>query len=220
MYSILLIHTFYRAEGENYGDSAVGFVELKREGCFRYIQGKVCPEHRVNSKLYLVLMLVDEENEKIEYVKCDDCAASAGGCKHAIAFLMWVHCRSEEPKSVPVLLNNNRFLQILLHEMEKIKFDCQLSRYFIQFVSNKGLSVHALMLRFCNTNTCKDADDFLSFASIEMATRSLEDIAKDRSKSIYNVERIKIWQNNSISNLQNITCNNVFSIFFACFHSF
>lgn len=30
-------------------------------------------------------------------VQCHDCVASQGGCKHAIAFLMWVHRRSEEP---------------------------------------------------------------------------------------------------------------------------
>ena len=77
IYSILPIQTFCRAEGENYGDSAVGFVELKCEGCFYYIQGKVCPEYRVNSKLYSVSMFIDKENEKIEYVKYNDCAASA-----------------------------------------------------------------------------------------------------------------------------------------------
>jgi len=83
--------------------------------------------------------------------------------------------------------NNDRFLQILLREMEKIKFDCQLSKHFIQFKSNKDLSMYVLMLRFCNTNTCKDADNFLSFASIEMATifgRCCE--GYDKSKSIYN----------------------------------
>ncbi|KYN20025.1 hypothetical protein ALC57_07599 [Trachymyrmex cornetzi] len=165
MYSILLIHTFYGAEGENYGDSAVGFVELKQEGCFCYIQGKVCPEHRVNSKLCSVSMLVDEKNEKVEYVKCDDCAASAGILK--LTLIRNIYCRSEEfesiatvcywkkprlaqiganvksmrakdllsSKPVPVLPNNDGFLQILLHEMEKIKFDCQLSRHFDNFLS-------------------------------------------------------------------------------------
>ena len=59
---------FCRAENENYGDSAIGFVELNREGSFCHIRGKVCPEHRDHNKLYSVSMLVDEENEKIEYV--------------------------------------------------------------------------------------------------------------------------------------------------------
>ncbi|XP_011686445.1 PREDICTED: uncharacterized protein LOC105449141 [Wasmannia auropunctata] len=78
-----------KAGNENYGDSAIGFIELNREGCFCHIRGKVCPEHRVNSKPYSVSMLVNEENESVEYVKCDDCAASAGDYKHAIAFLIW-----------------------------------------------------------------------------------------------------------------------------------
>lgn len=30
-------------------------------------------------------------------VECHDCVASQGGCKHAMAFLMWVHRRSEDP---------------------------------------------------------------------------------------------------------------------------
>jgi len=55
-------------------------------------------------------------------------------------------------KTVPVLPINNEFLQTILQEVEKRKFDCQLSRHFIQFKSNKDVSVHALMLQFCNTN--------------------------------------------------------------------
>jgi len=69
---------FDRAEGENYGDSAIGYVELKRERSFCHIRGKVYPEHRVNNKPYTVSMLVDEEAEKVEYVRCEDCAASEG----------------------------------------------------------------------------------------------------------------------------------------------
>ncbi|XP_046629068.1 uncharacterized protein LOC124309448 [Neodiprion virginianus] len=85
-----------RAEREDYGDAAVGYVELRREGQCCAVRGRVCPEHRVNSKAYAVSIMVDEENESIKSVTCEDCAASAGGCKHAIAVLMWVHRRSEE----------------------------------------------------------------------------------------------------------------------------
>jgi len=90
-------------------------------------------------------------------------------------------------KPVPVLPIMIDFCRSYMREMEKIKFDCQLSKHFIQFKSNKDLSMYVLMLRFCNTNTCKDADNFLSFASIEMATifgRCCE--GYDKSKSIYN----------------------------------
>jgi len=82
-------------------------------------------------------------------------------------------------KPVPVFPINNEFLQTILQEIEKRKFDCQLSRHFVQFESNKDLSVHALMLQFCNTNMYKDTDNFLNFASIEMAKRSCEDVAKN-----------------------------------------
>ncbi|XP_011858943.1 PREDICTED: uncharacterized protein LOC105556460, partial [Vollenhovia emeryi] len=97
-YCHLINVRFGRAESGNYGDSAVGYVELKREKDLCHIRGKVCPEHRVNNKAYAVSMLVDEATERVEYVRCEDCAASEGGCKHAIAFLMWVHRRSEEPE--------------------------------------------------------------------------------------------------------------------------
>ncbi|KAL4713327.1 hypothetical protein ACJJTC_012399 [Scirpophaga incertulas] len=41
-------------------------------------------------------MIVNENDSEIISCKCHDCAASAGGCKHAVAFLMWAHRRSEE----------------------------------------------------------------------------------------------------------------------------
>lgn len=47
-------------------------------------------------------MTVDEKNGLILSAKCHDCAASEGGCKHAVAFLMWVHRRSEEPACTSV----------------------------------------------------------------------------------------------------------------------
>ncbi|XP_039311283.1 uncharacterized protein LOC120359056 [Solenopsis invicta] len=87
-----------KAEGENYGDPAVRYVELRREKSLCHIRGKVCPEHRVNNKAYTISMLVNEETERVEYIRCEDCAASECGCKHAIAFLMWVHRRSKEPE--------------------------------------------------------------------------------------------------------------------------
>ncbi|TGZ46332.1 hypothetical protein DBV15_12223 [Temnothorax longispinosus] len=65
-----------KAEGENYGDPAVGYVELRREKSLCHIRGKVCPEHRVNNKAYVVSMLVNEETERVEYIRCEDCEVS------------------------------------------------------------------------------------------------------------------------------------------------
>ncbi|KAK5639483.1 hypothetical protein RI129_011221 [Pyrocoelia pectoralis] len=88
----------HKSQRENYGDSAIGYVELKREGSLCHVRGRVCPEHRVRSKPYTVECFVNEEDEEVTKVGCEDCAASAGGCKHAVAFLMWLHRRSEEPE--------------------------------------------------------------------------------------------------------------------------
>lgn len=47
-------------------------------------------------------VLVNEEEDKITSALCQDCPAAIGGCKHAIAFLFWLHRRSEEPACTSV----------------------------------------------------------------------------------------------------------------------
>lgn len=87
---------------EAYVESSIGYVEVKRERSVCFVQGRVTPEHRVRSKMYSVLATIDEEQELITSVKCNDCAASEGGCKHAICFIMWLIKRSEEPSVTSV----------------------------------------------------------------------------------------------------------------------
>ncbi|GBP66565.1 Lysine--tRNA ligase [Eumeta japonica] len=91
-----------RSSRESYGDDAVGYVQLKRESNICTVKCRVCPEHKVRSKPYTVTIIVDEKNSVIISSQCHDCAASAGGCKHAVAFLMWLHRRSEEPSCTQV----------------------------------------------------------------------------------------------------------------------
>lgn len=62
----------------------------------------VCPEHKVRSKPYAATLVVDEQEEVVTSVKCHDCPASEGGCKHGVAFLMWLHRRSEEPSCTSI----------------------------------------------------------------------------------------------------------------------
>ncbi|KAJ8909807.1 hypothetical protein NQ315_015300 [Exocentrus adspersus] len=52
---------------EEYGDSAVGYVELKREGTVCILQYKVCPEHKVRTKNYSVCLIIDGQEERIMY---------------------------------------------------------------------------------------------------------------------------------------------------------
>ncbi|CAG9793231.1 unnamed protein product [Diatraea saccharalis] len=87
---------------ESYGDDAVGYVQLKRESNICTVKCRVCPEHKVRVKPYTVTVVVDEKNSIVKSTQCHDCAASAGGCKHGVAFLMWLHRRSEEPSCTEV----------------------------------------------------------------------------------------------------------------------
>ncbi|KAJ8910529.1 hypothetical protein NQ315_013492 [Exocentrus adspersus] len=86
-----------RSTRHSYVDNAVAYVQVKRDGPVCVVKGRITPEHRVHKKNYNVIMKVEEQEEKVLLCKCLDCSASAGGCKHAVAFLMWVHRRSEEP---------------------------------------------------------------------------------------------------------------------------
>ncbi|XP_051156855.1 uncharacterized protein LOC127278934 [Leptopilina boulardi] len=76
---------------ENYGDSAIGYVCVKRVGSICTLKGRICPVHRVRSKNYTVTLTVEEVNEQVKKVEYLDCAASLGGCKQGIAFLMWAN---------------------------------------------------------------------------------------------------------------------------------
>ncbi|KYQ50568.1 hypothetical protein ALC60_10345, partial [Trachymyrmex zeteki] len=165
------ISVFYRAEGKDYGDAAVGYVEVKREGNFCQVRGKICPEHRVNNKPYSVSMLVNEEIDKVEYVRCEDCAASeeptATVCywKKPVLAQIGSNVRAMKAKdlvknerSAVDLPNNTGFLQGLVQEMKNRNFDCQLSRHFLTVESYKDLSIHSLLISFCNSSQCKDAN--------------------------------------------------------------
>ncbi|KAF5297852.1 hypothetical protein FQR65_LT19661 [Abscondita terminalis] len=92
----------YRSSRESYGDDAVGYVQLEREGTLCTVKCRVCPEHKVHAKPYSATVVVDEQDNVFRSAQCFDCAASAGGCKHAVAFLMWLHSRSEEPSCTQV----------------------------------------------------------------------------------------------------------------------
>ncbi|TGZ44746.1 Uncharacterized protein DBV15_12906 [Temnothorax longispinosus] len=52
---------------ESYGDQAIGYVCLKRDGSLGtcIIKCKVCPEHRVRNKGYSVTLIIHEKDEKV-----------------------------------------------------------------------------------------------------------------------------------------------------------
>nr|XP_018903521.1 PREDICTED: uncharacterized protein LOC109034699 [Bemisia tabaci] len=85
-----------RSTRVSYGDNAVGYVQVKREGGTCHVMAKITPEHRINSPPYQVHVVIDEKEEKVKEAYC---AGSADCCKHAVAFVAWLH-REAEKKSV------------------------------------------------------------------------------------------------------------------------
>ncbi|CAG9772236.1 unnamed protein product [Ceutorhynchus assimilis] len=84
-----------RAQKTSYGDNAVGYVQVKKENHVCFVLGRITPEHKVRDKGYFVEAVIDMKEDKVVSCECKDCAASEGGCKHGIAFLLWLHRRSE-----------------------------------------------------------------------------------------------------------------------------
>ncbi len=80
---------------ESYGESAIGYVQLKQEGHITTVLSCVAPEHKVTSNGYKVEIIVDSSKGKITSCKCYGCIAALGGCKHQLALLGWMHRRFE-----------------------------------------------------------------------------------------------------------------------------
>ena len=91
-----------RAGREKYGDSAIGYVQLRRDGDWCQVSARVTPEHKVTSKPYRVTAFIDEKSEVVEKIECLDCVACKGGCKHGVALLMWLNRRTAEPSVTEV----------------------------------------------------------------------------------------------------------------------
>ncbi|CAG9765631.1 unnamed protein product [Ceutorhynchus assimilis] len=86
-----------RATRESYGDVAVGYVQLKRDHPQCIVKARITPEHKIRKQSYLVSVCIDEECHKVIDVKCNDCEASEGGCKHGIALIFWLLRRHLHP---------------------------------------------------------------------------------------------------------------------------
>lgn len=93
---------FFSSSRESYGDNAIGYVIIKRTGDLCTVRARITPEHRVRNKNYNAEIVVDEKNLEVKDISCGDCNAADGGCKHAMALLMWVHRKSENPSPTEI----------------------------------------------------------------------------------------------------------------------
>ena len=92
--SVLVAYTTFtmnllirRSVRDEYGDEAIGYVQVQSLPGKCVVKGRVTPEHRVNSDPYRVTVSVNVETGAIDEARCHSCQARNGGCKHVAAFL-------------------------------------------------------------------------------------------------------------------------------------
>ncbi|KAI8439048.1 hypothetical protein MSG28_012920 [Choristoneura fumiferana] len=89
--------------GESFGDSAIKFVQIKRDAGLCTVKSRVTPEHAINLESYRATVVIDEDEDVVRSCQCDDCALCPDACRHAVAFLLWLHRRSEEPPTTSAI---------------------------------------------------------------------------------------------------------------------
>ncbi|GBM70040.1 hypothetical protein AVEN_220889-1 [Araneus ventricosus] len=67
-----------RSGRESYGDSAIGYVQVKRETNLCRVKAIVTPLHKITKKGYGVTVICNEEDEVVLSALCDSCAVSLG----------------------------------------------------------------------------------------------------------------------------------------------
>ncbi|KAJ8978086.1 hypothetical protein NQ317_004620 [Molorchus minor] len=188
-----------RSTKVSYGDNAVGYVQLKREGDVCTVKGKLTPEHKIHKKGYNVCAVINEKEQEVISCTCLGCPASEGGCKHGVAFLLWLHRRSEEPsvtstvdmslmallkKDVPPLKPRD---PTFVEEVLAMK-DCEGVLFkFHKKQKYEDVSIHHLFIKYMKQNSGNPSvEDFL-LSAVQTMTDPLcveaENSTKNQSES-------------------------------------
>lgn len=78
-YSAASTHSsYFSSTRESYGDNAIGYVQIKRDGELCTVKSRVTPEHKVRKEGYRVTAIVNETQSLVQSCQCEDCAASEG----------------------------------------------------------------------------------------------------------------------------------------------
>lgn len=85
-----------------YSDSAVGWVQVKENGDTSEVKMAITAQHRAD-QTYLVIIKINVRQEEILSGECNGCAASAGGCKHTMSAIFWLHRLTNQPASTDVV---------------------------------------------------------------------------------------------------------------------
>ncbi|CAG9765762.1 unnamed protein product [Ceutorhynchus assimilis] len=160
---------------------------------------------------------IDELEKKVIEVKCHDCPASEGGCKHAVAFLMWVHRRSEEPSPtdkvcywkrsalagasntkkcittedfgvIPSISPNDTLLNDYILEAKKRNIENSTMRYHLP-QNYDCFSLHKMKMYLLSTNNINDGNLFLNFCQQQMD----EDLLNQIEIKTRNQSKCSLW---------------------------
>ncbi|KAJ6642740.1 hypothetical protein Bhyg_07694 [Pseudolycoriella hygida] len=152
------------------------------------------PEHKLSSTPYTVKAQVDEREICLKSVTCQACVANQGVCKHAVAFAMWLHRRTEEPSPTSTVCYWKRSILstvkdqgtfVTVSQMKGPKKPLRLKddlsknvlsaflkeepshcQLYLHFcdVDKKRGSIHSLIYKFYHTSSVKSAQNFLKYA--------------------------------------------------------
>lgn len=158
------------------------------------MKAKITPEHKIRSKAYDVHVVINEKEEEVISCQCHSCPASEGGCKHGVAFLLWLHRRSSESsvtsqecywkasklskvgktdvdistlfgKRCPKLQDRDE--SILNMVVDNYKNTNGMLFHFFKEPKYK-ISIHQLLLNYFKTNGDHSADEFILYGKSEM----------------------------------------------------
>ncbi|RVE42580.1 hypothetical protein evm_012777 [Chilo suppressalis] len=62
-----------RSTRESYGDYAIGYVQIKRDGELCTVKSRVTPEHKVRKEGYRVTVILNETQSLVQSCQCEDC---------------------------------------------------------------------------------------------------------------------------------------------------
>lgn len=197
----------------------MGYIQVKRDGDVCTVRGRITPEHKVRTTPYHCTLICNEKEEEVTSVQCEGCAASKGGCKHAVAFLMWLHRRTEEPATTAVkcywkkaaLSNVGTSIKFIkakdmgtekleaLHEQngnflrKVVEYSknnkTQIMNYFQEKTGVPSMSIHDLACDFKKRSNNVNVEDFLIFCSQKMSQK----LCDEAEIATLNQAESKIW---------------------------
>nr|CAH7754433.1 unnamed protein product [Callosobruchus chinensis] len=138
-YKFLLKHFLFEktiSGRESYGDAAMGWVQVKRNGTICTIKVKTTPVHNVKKKQYAVTSNINEQSGEVIDVECHHCTGEAKNLKKLrlpVTGLKASYRKLQEDLSLDD--ENNRLFKEVIVMGIKNKSEIQLYSYQLGHIS-------------------------------------------------------------------------------------